>query len=957
MRPPIVLPGLLAAMMVWVAAIATPGRAAEPAGPRSGRWAHETSKLAPDERVIWGRLDNGFRYALLPHQGVPGRVALQLLVLAGSLDEKPDELGIAHYTEHLAFGGSKEFLPGEMVLLFQRLGIEYGSDVNANTTFDYTAYRLDYRENTEQLLRDGLRMFRGFADGLTFDSAIIERERKVVLAELRLRDTLAGQKLQASMPVVFRGLKFPARSPGGKTELIAHFTREQFIQFYRRCYRSDVMVLIATGDFDPAAMAGLIQAQFASMEKPREALPVRDEGRLDARNLRAGVLSVPGLGAAFTEVAAVLPRPAVDTREAHIERQQREFVMRLFSDRVRTDIPNASNGEASYEELLGQGVATAAVAVPGTEWSHGVLALDQLVRSTLERGLFADDLETARRNDLRISTHLADQLPTMDPGTHAEALLNSITGHTVFVGLERESAWRREWLEKITLADTQKIFRTLWAPATVAFQVTGGVGVELTPEKVLAQVQRYRKGGVSYPLPRVHTPEVEFKLPKWNPPSTVAERRELPELGVRLMRFGNNTRLNFVPNHQEPGLVRAVVRIGTGLLEMPGNRPALKEFGLNTMLASGTEHFRPDRVRALIGERFLEFSFDIADLDAFTFRGTMAVEQLETFLGLVADFLNEPRFDNSAHAEQRLNAAMGRMAGSTGMGDGMRALNDKLFAGDARFTSGTPLDYISMGSIDVKRWMDAPLRQGYVEASVVGDLTEETVVPVFSRTLGALGPRPARKAPAATLKPIAVSARPGFERIEFTGEQNFGLAVGTWPITDMNHVRDQAALEVLAKILEIRVRTEVREKLGLAYSPSADLNPYDGFPGFALLQTHIDCGPQDADRVARLVQTIAGDLAAKGATEGEFIGSRGILASQVRRAFRENGFLVNLLIRAQERPAETEEIVALRGNLVEAVSLDEVNRWAAKILAPENCRAASVVPKAFIGVFEIPDKP
>ncbi|MBL9213680.1 MAG: insulinase family protein [Opitutaceae bacterium] len=80
-------------------------RAPEVNGPRSGRWAHETPKsAAPDEKVVWGRLDNGFRFALLPHGGVPGRVALQLVVLAGSLDERPDELGIAHYTEHLAFG-------------------------------------------------------------------------------------------------------------------------------------------------------------------------------------------------------------------------------------------------------------------------------------------------------------------------------------------------------------------------------------------------------------------------------------------------------------------------------------------------------------------------------------------------------------------------------------------------------------------------------------------------------------------------------------------------------------------------------------------------------------------------------------------------------------------------------------------------------------------------------------
>src|SRR5215510_9045624 len=106
---------------------------------------------------------------------------------------------------------SRNFKAEDMVSLFQRLGVEYGSDVNAITTFDYTAYRLDFRENDAPLLREGLRLFRDFGDGVLFSPAIIERERRVVLAELRNRNTLSGQQQQASLPVVFRGLQFPQR--------------------------------------------------------------------------------------------------------------------------------------------------------------------------------------------------------------------------------------------------------------------------------------------------------------------------------------------------------------------------------------------------------------------------------------------------------------------------------------------------------------------------------------------------------------------------------------------------------------------------------------------------------------------------------------------------------------------------------------------------------------------------
>jgi zinc protease len=932
--------------------MARAARAPEPFGPRTGVWAHEVAKsLAPDPRVIWGRLDNGFRYALLPHKGVPGRVTLQLVVLAGSLDEQPDEQGIAHYTEHLAFGGSRNFKPEDMVALFQRLGVEYGSDVNATTTFDYTAYRLEFRENQPALLRDGLRLFRDFGDGLSFDQTSIERERRVVLAELRNRNTLSGQQQQASLPVVFRGLQFPQRTPGGSEMLISKFTRDQFLAFYKRNYRPDLMVLVGVGDIEPDALGAEVKEIFGDMVRPREPVPPREEGKLDARSMRAGVFRISGVGSASIEAATVLPylnRP--DTREAHMERQQRQFVMDVFAERLRSDA-FGMGAEATYDELLGYGVATASTGVPQEEWTQGVISLDQMVRLSLDRGLDRGDLETMRRRQLKMASHMIAQLPTLDPGPLCEALTDSITAHTVFEGFQQRFTWMREWLERFNPAEAQQVFRTLWSPNTMAFHVSGGVDMELTGEKVLQEIQKARRSGINNVMPRQRK-ETPFALPRFATPTAVIDSRELGSLGAKLMRFGNNVRLNFVSSQQEPGLVHVIVRVGSGLLEMPGNKPALKEFGLNTLLASGAVHFRPEQLNALIDERFLDFGFDVSDRDAFSFRGMMAVEQLEVFLGLVADILHAPKFNSYVHSDQRMQAAIGRASGSVGMQDGLRALTDHLFKGDARFTWGSPLDYMSMSVVDVRRWMETPLSRGYVEVTIVGDLNQEAVVSSMSKTLGALKPRAEKKITTTPPKPVEVTADPGFTRIEFVGEQNVGLVVGTWPIMELLHVRDQAAMEILAKVLEIRVRAEVREKLGLAYSPSADFMPYDGFPTFAILRTQIDCAPNDTTRVAPLITKIGADLAEKGVGEGEFMGARGILKGQLKQAFRENAFLLNVLMRAQERPQETEEIVNLHDGLMDQITREEVNKWAAKVLSAANCRSAAIVPKAFVGMFE-----
>jgi zinc protease len=580
-----------------------------------------------------------------------------------------------------------------------------------------------------------------------------------------------------------------------------------------------------------------------------------------------------------------------------------------------------------------------------------VRSLDQLVRLTLERGLDRGDIETLRRRQLKMAGHMLNQLPTLDPGTLCESLTDSITGHMVFEGFQQRFTWMREWLERFTPAEAQQVFRSLWVPGSMAFHVSGGVDIDLTGEKVLQEVQKARRSGINNVMPRQRR-ETPFALPRFGTPTSVVERKELASLGVKLMRFGNNVRLNFVPTQQEPGLVHAVVRVGSGLLEMPGNKPALKEFGLNTLLASGAVHFGPEQLNALIEERFLDFGFDVSDRDAFSFRGMMAAEQLVTFLGLVADILYAPKFNSYVHSDQRVQAAIGRASGSVGMQDGLRALTDHLFKGDARFTWGSPLDYMSMSVVDVRRWMEPSLARGYVEVTIVGDVPEDAAISSMSKTLGALKPRAEKKFTSTPPAPVQITADPGFTRIEFVGEQNVGLVVGTWPVTELLHVRDQATLELLAKILELRVRGEVREKLGLAYSPSAEFVPYDGFPAFAILRTQIDCAPNDTTRVAPLITGIGAALAEKGVNEGEFIGARGILKGQLKQAFRGNSFLVNVLMRAQERPEETAEIVTLHDGLMDQITREDVNKWAAKILPAKNCRSAAIVPKAFVGMFE-----
>ena len=953
-----ILPSLRPLVIVFAFAVFAghvPVATAAPAeipGPRSGQWAHELTDLAPDARVTWGRLDNGVRYALLPHDGVPGSVAMRLVMLSGSMDETDSERGMAHFVEHMVFRGTKRFQYEEMVGFFQKLGMEYGSDVNALTTFDHTAYMLDFRDNDPALLHQGLMLLRDFTDSANFDQGYIDHERGVILSEMRLRSGgLSGQAMASYLSLVYRGFKVQDRNPGGLPQQIRTFTREQFLNFYRRCYRPDLAVVVVVGDIDIDAIAKLIRMEFGAVPARADPIAPRDEGRGETRKaLRAAVLPISDVGGITVSASSVTRVPLrPDSLERHIERQRRNFVAGLLTDRIKQTLPGGDRAE--YKTIAGLETTEAyAQAAPG-DWDAAVTGLDEIIRLTYERGFTEREVDQLKRHYRMLSSFMLEQAPTMDPTSLARGLVDSITEHNVYIGFQE--SWRAyfDWVGRISAQDLLQTFRGSWDLDRLAYHVSGEVEIKGGESAVLKRIAAARKDRMR--TVRIETrDESSFALLKWGTPTPVVEQSALPELEAKFYRFGNNVRVNHVQRRNEPGLVMAVVRVGNGVLDMPGDQPALKDFALQTLLASGAGRYTSERIGEIVDDHMLAFSVDLDDHDAFTFRGYTRTEDFKAFLGVVTEFLHKPRFETYIHRSQRLMAAMQRALGGFGIGQGVRELEDYLFRGDARFTSGTVNNYLGMSVLDVRNWIQPQLTGGYLEMTVVGDIGEQALIDLVSRTLGALPVRAATKVMARPPAPLEISAPAGFQRIEFVGEQHQAVVIGNWPVQGASSVRDSVAVHTLGRVMDIRIREKVRDNLGLAYSPRTQFEEYDGFPGFGLLQTTVDCSPADSSRIAELITTISDSAATAGVTPGEFTGALGVFKGQIRRAFLENGFLLKYLSRAQENPQTVDDLVAASQDLFDTITIEDVNAWAARILPASNSRTAAIVPKPYIGIFQ-----
>lgn len=224
--------------------------------------------LPTDPNVKIGKLDNGLTYYIRTNKKPEKRAEINLVVNTGSMMEDGDQLGLAHFTEHMCFNGTKNFKKQELVNYLERVGMRFGPDLNAFTSFDETVYMLQIPTDSAAIVKNAFQILEDWAHNVSFDSAEVEKERGVVIEEWRLGRGASERMLNKQLPVIFKNSRYAERLPIGKKEILESFKHSTITRFYRDWYRPDLMAVVAVGDFDAAQMESLIKEHFSRLQKP-----------------------------------------------------------------------------------------------------------------------------------------------------------------------------------------------------------------------------------------------------------------------------------------------------------------------------------------------------------------------------------------------------------------------------------------------------------------------------------------------------------------------------------------------------------------------------------------------------------------------------------------------------------------------------------------------------------------
>ncbi len=949
---------LFAALVLGIAGCAL---VPSPESPAPTRWAHEASDLKPDPDVTWGRLENGLRYAVLPHAAAQRRVSIHLLVQAGSYDEARSERGYAHFVEHLAFREMKD-VSGGVFATMEKLGTAHSN--GATSFFETNYYFNDLPVDDSATLATGLKVFRAIADGIAFTPQGVDLERGVIFDELRSRDAAAAADLRpdeleyaageksaprhAELAAIFSGLRLLDRFPNGAEATIRAATASRLQRFYRHWYRPERMIVVIVGDVAPTATADLVRQTFGSLAaEDRSPVPPKPEVPRVPR---------PGNLPLFADVwdnesilrvtlGTANPQAAPDT----LARRRASLVRRLALDMLERRFDRAvASGDAPFfapELLLSHvvpGVELALVRANAAppQWTKALVSLDAEIRRAREQGFASTELERAVKAETLRAGALARQAEQANSGELAQALAFSIARNVVFTTPADDRDLTAAQLATVTVEQCQAALRETLPLQKLCVGVDGPFADGTPKLEALAPALNTSRAAELEPYP-APPPLRPFPFTDFGPPGKVVRRRHVDEFDADLIEFGNGVRLNLRRTTFEPGRMRLLLRLDGGRLATPADQPGLdlRTFG---WIFGGLRGLTEEELQATLSDRNGSASLTVSGNELRVTQDDDA-SNLPLLLQVSAAYFSRPAF----RAENRSLAYARKVTTPytvTAAGVAELGMQYRMSGRHPATVLASMDDIVRRTRDELQAWLRPQLALSPLEVSVIGDIDPAVAIDAVARTFGAL---PARRTtdPYFTERRIDVPVPAFSEAIAFAGYPGVAGVKLAWPLPADVTYAARCRARILVDVLRQRLWQKLRIEQGQTYVMEASVHSDNGFrPNLDYLQCYVEAAPERIAAIASVVDEVAATLARDGLTADELERARQPLVRDAESSLRDNEWLLDLISVAQSDPAYAYGWAHALEDYRTA-TLEQVNALARNILAPGQRCQLVVRPK------------
>lgn len=859
------MPAKLLALVLGVFALAAPAGAVPEGATRTAPWNAETSDLEPDQSIVYGRLPNGLRYAIRPNNRPQNQVLVRLAFDFGSAAEAEDEQGLAHFIEHMAFNGTTNVPEGEMVKMLERLGLSFGADTNASTGYTQTQYKLDLPKADPALIERALFLMRETASEILFEPKAVDAERGVVISEMRLRENYQFQSSRAANALFYPDTFYATRYPIGTLDVLQNAPAERMKALYAKYYRPDRARIVVVGPVDPVAIERQIVAKFADWKN--EGLPLGDIDRctIDTqRSAGAEIFVHPSIGEAISVQQIVSDRKRPDTVDRAVMELKMQIAGGIITQRIsrrsrEADVPFLGGGLSFQtgfcDEFARIGISASA---KDGSWREVLPFVEQIVRQAAEHGFSeAEVFEQIKR--LNAAYENAAKGEATRPSSGFAGELVGVEDDTINSAAYRQLLWLqvRPFMTKDTVhAELAGWYRKLDAPS-MFLTTKNADGID--KGQLLAGYKNSRAVAVAAPDARAET---AFAYTDFGPAGTVVEDRIIDDLGIRTIKFANGVLLNIKRTDFEDNRVRYSLRIDGGELHFGKENAALARLMSSAFAAGGLEAHDIEDLRGLLAGTTVAPSFVVGD-EYFGAYGAVTPADLNRQMQVLAAYTRHPGYRDSALRLFRRPLPEYYKTIDATPGGALNIASARIMTGhDPRF-SLEPIEALQLADFGkLKAALGNVLTSNRLEIAIVGDIDADSAIASVARSFGAQPERTAAQQDYVGARATAWSTEIGTFDIVHKGEANQLGWRRVWTTTGDTDQRQTQTMDLLARVVTLRLIDELREKLGATYGGSANSSMSDTYPERGTFSISTSGEPKNMVAIEAAVDAIISEILA-----------------------------------------------------------------------------------------------
>jgi zinc protease len=815
----------------------------------------------PDVKI--GKLNNGLTYYLRRNKKPEAKAEMRLVVNAGSILEDADQQGLAHFTEHMAFNGSKHFKKNELVSFLQSIGVQFGADLNAYTAFDETVYILPIPLSDTSNLRKGLTVLQDWASGLSFDADQIDGERGVVLEESRLGKGADDRMFRKIYPVQYEGSKYAERLPIGKDSIIKNAKYEVVKRFYKQYYRPDLEAVIIVGDIDVAATEKLVKAYFSGLKNPATERP-RSIAKVPARQKNQALVVTDKEATNFSVevdypfIASKVAETIADYREDLLKELFTSLLNQRLNELTHSSKPPFLFASASFNSYARGYEGFTAFAVASKDGPDETLkALLTEVERVIKYGYKQAELERGKKQLLASFEQLYNNRDKTESSNFVEEYIRNFLQKEPIPGIAKEYDYYKTLLPGIKLEEINAITSKLKQNEHIFVSLQGpeANGTKLPDDKtLLAEAENSLKADVQ----PYEEKTLAAELLKTKPQSgSITSEKKNEQLGITEITFSNGAKAILKPtDFKNDEIVMTSFHKG-GIGKYPAEDKYSANFASTIVQQMGVGDFSPTDLQKFLSGKTVSVSSGISNLSA-GISGKSSVKDLETMLQLTYLYATSARKDEPLFNgwKDKQKAQM-----KFALADPQTAFIDTFYQ---VLYQKNPLAPVVLpkpddfDKIDLERSLSI-YKEQFGDASdfnfiLVGSFDAEKLKPLLATYIGGL---PSASKPAGYIDN-------GVRRVK--GDIDFTFKKGTEPKSLIIKIysgeipyTDELALkaEALKEVLNIKIIEDLREKLSAIYGGGifGGLNklPYNNYS----LVLQLPCGPEN---VEKLVQAASAEI-------------------------------------------------------------------------------------------------